>query len=231
MKLTSVIHDILDLVYPRLCLGCGNQTSEQPEGLCLNCLTSLPRTNFHFSIENAITSIFIGRLKIQRATAYLYFEKGGITQHLLHLLKYQRKPEVGKLLGNIAGADLHKCGFLSGIDCIIPVPLHPEKLKTRGYNQSEMIASGISEKSGVPLLKDAVVRSKHTSTQTRKSRYERWTNVDDIFKLRNQSLLRYKHILLVDDVITTGSTLESCASSLARVEGLSISLFCMAFAP
>lgn len=227
----SLLSGLLDLFYPDLCGTCRQRTALRPEGICTHCLMSLSRTNFHLQAINPITSIFTGRVQVTSATAFLYFEKHGLTQHLLHLLKYRNAPETGRLLGRIAGKDLMEGSFLEDIDVMIPVPLHPDKLKLRGYNQSDWIGMGLNEVTGIPLSRDMLLRSTYNESQTRKSRYERYENVLGIFEIPDPDLLTGKHILLVDDVITTGSTLESCISRLLEVPETRVSVFCMAFAP
>lgn len=231
MRLPLLIHDLAGLVYPDLCLACHQKLAEEPEGICIHCLSSLPRTFFHQHLDNPIAGIFTGRVNFEKATAYLYFEKKGITQHLLHLLKYKKEPRIGTLLGKLAGRELRESGFINDIDGIIPIPLHPKKLDLRGYNQSLIIGKAMAETSGIRMYSDLVIRNTHTSSQTRKGRFERWTNVKDIFAVTDEEPLRNKHVLLVDDVVTTGSTIEACAQSLWHLPGLKISVFCMAFAP
>jgi competence protein ComFC len=231
MKLFTFFENLLDLVYPKLCLVCNQYLVEAADGVCVHCISKLPRTSFHQYPDNPVTQIFTGRLNLKKATAYLYFEKSGITQRMLHLLKYQKETGVGKLLGEIAGRDLSESDFLHDIDYIIPIPLHPKKLALRGYNQSEVVGSAMAKASGRKLLTKAIVRNTNTSSQTRKGRFERWINVEDIFVVKDTHLLSGKHVLLLDDVVTTGSTIESCAQTLLQVPDVEVSVFCMAFAP
>lgn len=231
MKLPALFDDLIGLVYPNLCLVCHQNPAQDPEGICIQCLSDLPRTSFHQNQDNPIYGIFTGRLQLEKATAYLYFEKNGITQRLLHLLKYKKEPGIGRLLGEIAGRDLLNSGFMNDVDALIPIPLHPKKLRLRGYNQSQIISEAMAEATGAKMFSDLVIRKTHTSSQTRKGRFDRWTNVKDNFEVSDEEMLNNKHLMLVDDVVTTGSTLEACALTLQQLKGVRISVFCMAFAP
>ena len=231
MKIKAIFNDLLDLAYPRLCPVCEERAVSPVQPVCLACLAHLPRTNFHRWENNPVNGVFTGRLNLVGATAYLYFEKTGITQSLLHALKYQGNTAIGELLGRIASRDLCNSEFMRDIDYLIPVPLHPDKLKLRGYNQSLYIARGLGRETEKRVLPDALQRLRHTDSQTRKGRFERWLNVEKLFAVQQPEQLQDKHILLVDDVLTTGATLESCARGLLRVRGVRISVFTAAFAP
>ncbi len=231
MRLPQVLDDLLELVYPRLCICCKQHQAADDHGVCMHCINKLPRTGFHHFKHNTISKIFTGRIPISAATAFLYFEKHGLTQKLLHELKYHKHEAVGLLLGEIAGADLYESKFLSGIDYLLPIPLHEQKQLARGYNQSELIAQGISKSTGIEVRNDVIERKIHTPSQTKKARYARWENVCDIFQIIDYEAIRDKHLLIIDDVITTGSTIESCAQAMMSVSGVRISVFCMAFAP
>lgn len=227
-----LLNDFIDLFYPQLCLGCERPLLKNENTICFHCKFGLPLTNFHKIPENKIHRLFIGRLQVQSATAYLHFVKNGIVQSLLHNLKYRNKPKLGIYLGQKAGFDLNADGFFDGVDIIIPIPLHPKKLIKRKYNQAEKIAVGLSETSGVILSTDLLLRAKHNETQTRKSRFNRWLNVEAIFALnpKKKEILKNKHILIVDDVITTGSTLEAAAILLETELQAKISIFTLAIA-
>ena len=179
--------------------------------------------------ENPVSRIFWGRVNIKAATSFLFFSKMGRVQSLIHQLKYKRQKEVGLLIGKLFGDDLLNSPYYTDIDFIIPVPLHPKKLKTRGYNQSLMIANGLQESMGIEVF-TGLQRKAHSSTQTRKSRYERWENVKDIFEIKEHKRLESKSVLLVDDVLTTGATLEACAQVLLDISGLQISIATLAYA-
>lgn len=222
--------DFLSLFFPELCCACGDHLVSQEYQLCTNCLFDLPYTDFFRQAENPVARQFWGRIPVQSAFAYLYFHKQGKVQNLIHHLKYKNRPLLGNLLGEMCGRELSKSNYASVIDLIIPVPLHPSRLKSRGYNQSHCIAEGLAATLQIPLGEKYLHRSKSTSTQTHKGRFERFENMVEVFCLENAGDLVGKHILLVDDVITTGATLEACALCLLEVSGLKISIMAIAYA-
>lgn len=230
MRLSILVSDFISLLYPRLCLACGNSLFKHEVTLCTHCLHDLPLTNFHRSADTPLDKVFWGRVPVFRTAALYFFVKGGKVQHLVHQLKYKGMREAGIFPGELLGKELIKEKDFSTIDLIIPVPLHPGKLKKRGYNQSELFASGLSDSMGIPVNTEVFIRTVATETQTRKGRFARFENVKEIFKVTRPELLINKHILLVDDVITTGSTLESCANVLLQVSGLKISIAAIAYA-
>ena len=224
------LHDFIDIIYPNACLGCQEPLVSNEDLICTHCLHELPKTHFHADDDNPVLRIFSGRCFLEKATSYLRFVKGGMVQSLMHHFKYKDRPEVGARLTNLAISDLRKTAFFSDIDIIMPIPLHPRKLAKRGYNQSEVIARTISDHTHIDLTTDNLVRKYFNETQTRKSRFSRWLNVKTVFAVCDPESLKEKHILLVDDVITTGSTVEACISKLERIEGIRISLFTLAIA-
>lgn len=221
--------DLLNLFYPITCCGCGETLVKGETHLCLSCIATLPRTNFHNMEGNPIETKFYGKVKMEYASSFLHFEKKTITQKLLHEIKYNGKKELGKMLGHYFGSELAQSRFCN-IDLILPIPLHPNRLKSRGYNQSEWIAMGISEAMGKPLVTDAVIRAVETNTQTKKNAFERWENADGIFKVARPNKLKGKHILIIDDVVTTGSTIEACANVISEIEGAKVSAAALAAA-
>lgn len=225
----SKLNYLFDLFYPKICMSCGNALKSQEEILCIKCLLRLPKTGFQFHEDNPISRVFWGRINIEAATSFLFFSKQGRVQSLMHNLKYRGQKEVGIKLGSLFGEDLIKSPLFQNIDYIVPVPLHPKKLTKRGYNQSLMIAKGLSESMQIDINQD-LKRKIHSSTQTKKSRYDRWKNVKDIFELSENNKLEGKKILLVDDVLTTGATLEACANKLFKVKGISICIATLAYA-
>jgi ComF family protein len=230
MKILTFISDFISLMYPRLCLACGNSLFKHEEILCTHCQFELPRTNFHRFRDSPLDKVFWGRVPIQRTAALYFFSKGGKVQHLVHQLKYKGQKDVGIYTGKILGAELLNDPQFMEIDKIIPVPLHPKKLKKRGYNQSEHFAIGLSAVTKIEVDTTSFVRTFATETQTRKTRFARFENVKEIFSVTAPEVLQNKHLLLVDDVITTGSTIESCASILLQVPGVRISVAAIAYA-
>jgi ComF family protein len=222
--------DFLSLLFPRLCYGCGNHLMRNESLICTECFVVIPRTGYHTKEENPVARLFWGRCRIEKAAAFSYYNKGSRIRSLIHNLKYKGIKEIGIELGKIYGLSLKSSGFIQDMDLIIPVPLHPSKKRIRGFNQSELISKGISEITGLPVDLTSFTRKTVSETQTRRSRYERWTNVDGIFSVSDREMLKGKHILLVDDVITTGSTIESCANELLKVDGVKVSVVALAYA-
>jgi len=222
--------DLIALFYPRLCAGCSVSLVRGEEVLCLNCLADLPRTNYHLYRENPVFLQFAGRARIELATSFCRFDKGGRLQHLLHQLKYKGNLQVGRRMGQLLGYDLIQNGVYGNIDAIIPVPLHPKKEKKRGFNQSAEICKGLSDAMNRPVIVGNLIRVIHSATQTRKGRFERWENVSGIFSVKNGDSLKDKHLLLVDDVVTTGATLEACCIPLLDISGVKVSIATLATA-
>lgn len=225
--------DFVGLFYPQLCLACGkNLPSDGSKTvICVSCEYHLPKTNFHRrAADNPFVTRFWGRLPLSAAGALYHFGQGTRAQTLIHGLKYEGKREVGLLLGKMYGSDLTESDQFRTIDSIVPVPLHPKREKIRGYNQSDLFAEGLSETMGKPWWKDVLQRKKMADSQTRKGAAERLENVATTFEATDIERLRGKHILLVDDVVTTGATLESCALALMQVPDIQISMATIAFA-
>lgn len=224
--LSSLSH----LFSPRQCVVCGRVLQEGEEALCLRCNMNMPRTGYHLREDNPVERMFWGRFPVVRATSYFFYRKGSDFRHVLHRLKYGGRKDVGEVMGCFMAAELTVSGFFQGVDVLVPVPLHPRKQRMRGYNQSECIARGVMVVTGIPVDASAVVRERHTETQTRKSMFERWENVSGIFAVRHPERLAGKHVLLVDDVLTTGSTTTACADALLTVEGVRLSVLTLAVA-
>ena len=222
--------DILSLLLPRSCPACGRALKDWEECLCLVCLGKLPVTSFHTEPDNQMAEMFWGRVNLTQAIAWFYFRKGSAYQDMLHKLKYNDRPDIGFLLGRQYGYELSRSDGFIRPDVLIPVPLNPRKQRKRGFNQSEAIAKGLSAGLSIPLNSHTLTRPLATSTQTRKSRYDRYLNVSGKFKVTDPALLENRHILLVDDVITTGATLEACAEELLSVPGVSVSVAALAWA-
>lgn len=221
--------DFLSLLYPNLCASCNASLYKGEREVCTRCRSYLPYTRFHNDKENPVAQLFWGRVVVENATAYFVFHKGSRFQKILHKIKYRNHQSLGVEVGRWFGQELLQTSF-SDVDLIAPVPLHPKKYEQRGYNQSELIAKGISEIITRPLVADLLKRVIENPTQTRKGRYERWTNVDGIFELKEPDKVKKKHILLVDDVVTTGSTLEACIAATLKAEGAKVSVAVLAMA-
>lgn len=231
MKLQArYLADFVSLLFPELCQACGESLVAGEELLCLDCRYHLPFTDFHLKPENIVARQFWGKIGLEAAYSLCYFTKGGKMQHLMHQFKYKGVQKIGNLLGNIAGEQLIKASAFSSIDLIIPVPLHKSRFRKRGYNQSACFAEGLSEKLNIPVDIDNLVRIRATETQTHRSRFSRFENMQQVFALTNPQALINKHVLLVDDVVTTGSTLEACGTELLKVAGLKLSIATIAYA-
>lgn len=224
MNTRKLFNDFLHLLYPHNCAGCGSDLLENDQEICMHCYSNLPETNFADYDGNPIEKIFYGRLPVSKATAGYYFHKQSVLQRLVHQLKYKGNKEVGWQLGKWLGLQLKSSNRFDGIDALVPLPLFPDKEKRRGYNQSTILCEGIADVLQLPVLNNAVTRKHYTDTQTKKGRSDRWTNVDNSFAIANAELLANKHVLLVDDVITTGATLEACGTALKTVQGLTLSI-------
>jgi ComF family protein len=215
---------LVHLFYPRLCEGCGKPLLKGEQVLCISCGLQLPETGYHDIEDNETALRFAGRVPFYHATSLAWFITDGLLQHLIHGLKYKGKKETGIYLGSRLGIRLKETDWGKGIDVIVPVPLHPAKQAKRGYNQSMLIAQGIGKTMGIPASDKLLVRTRDTQTQTKKTRAERVTNMEGAFKTGNRETLKNKHILLCDDVLTTGATLESCILALLNEESIKISI-------
>jgi len=220
--------DFISLFYPNFCLGCNQGLVKGEDTLCTHCLVQLPKTQYHEWDENPIKNRLAVRLPIMHAWAYLKFRKTGIVQHLLHQLKYNNHPEVGLKLGKAYAYDLKKAGYENAFDLIIPVPLHPSRKRKRGYNQSAKFAEGLSSELNIPFDDDISLRTISTATQTKKTKLQRWENVESVFALHHTDKIIGKRILLVDDVITTGATIEACGNHLLKSGCAELSVACIA---
>lgn len=226
----SLFSDVMHLFFPHTCMGCGSDILSKDSHLCLKCISQLPNTGFEKIPGNPIENIFRGRLPIESATAQFYFSKGHLIQYLIHQLKYKGNKEAGEYLGAIMGASLLESGRFTNIDYLIPLPLSAEKEFKRGYNQAEIICNGMSTAMQIPVHPKNVIRKRYTDTQTKKHRAERWQNVEGSFAVLFPEKLQGKHVLLVDDVITTGSTLEACGAMLVSIPSLKLSMATLAMA-
>lgn len=228
-KLLKLGYDFFDLFFPNLCIVCNSHLVSQENIICTKCLYHFPKTNFHKEKNNPVSQLFWGRTQIQNAASFFYFNKGSKYQSMMHKFKYHGKKEIGYVLGKYYGTQLINSLF-NDVDVIIPVPLHKSKLRKRGYNQSEWFGKGLADAMKKKLDIDSLIRNIATETQTRKSRFERWKNVENIFQVNNKIALKGKHILIVDDVVTTGSTLEACVNAVLEVENTKVSIATLAVA-
>src|SRR5450432_129182 len=224
----SFFQSLVHLFFPFTCCGCGSDLLAEHSLFCIYCQASMPLTRFEFFPANPIEKIFWGRTEIEAATAHMYFTSGSVVQHSLHLLKYKGRKEIGIFFGQGMGKLLKQSLRFQNCEIIIPLPLFAAREKKRGYNQATMIATGISRQLEIPVVPDAVIRIKKTATQTHKSRIQRWENMEATFRIRDPRKIQGKHILLVDDVVTTGASLEACARALLEVPGLKVSIACLA---
>ena len=223
MKLKFLNH-IVNLFYPRVCAACGNLLMSKEETVCLSCRYLLPKTLYEKNADNPLAQMFYGQIDFHAVTAEFFFSKTGKVQHLLHQLKYEGNKDAGFFLGQQLGESIKETELFQRIDYIIPIPLHPKKEHIRGYNQSHVIAQGVEDVTEIPIMKDCLYRKVFTSTQTKKSREERWNNVKDIFDIKNGERLKGQHVLLIDDVLTTGATLMAAGKTLSQIPDIKISV-------
>ena len=229
--LTEYLADLLELFYPNVCLACAEKLLKGEDIICFKCQRELPQTDHWRDAENAMAKRFWGRVELQGAAALFQFQKGEHVQHLLHQLKYRGRQDVGEYLGKMLGRLLlDPNAIIKDVDLIVPVPLHWKKQRKRGYNQCDPIAKGISEIIQVPYSNNALVRTEENVSQTKKNRFDRWANVAEIFAVSDAHLLKDKHILLVDDVMTTGATAEACLQTILTVENTKVSFVAIAVA-
>ncbi len=225
----NYIQDFFRLFFPKNCEACGKNLLKSETMLCTECLYHLPKTKFHKEKDNPLNRLFYGITNITYATAFFYFYKASKYRLLIHKLKYNGQKEIGIELGQMAGTEITG-SFFDETDVVIPVPLHPAKKRLRGYNQSEMIAKGLCETTGKELFTDVLIRQKYTETQTKKNLEERRKNVSSAFKVVKPQILTGKHVLLIDDVVTTGSTLIACADELLKIKDVKVSILVLGFA-
>lgn len=227
---TGILNSLIHLFYPHTCATCSSDALGKDELLCVQCIAELPHTNYENIIGNPVEKIFWGRVNINAAFAWLYFHKGQIVQQIIHQLKYRGNKEIGIYMGKMMGEAINASTRFSEIDYLIPLPLFAKKEFRRGYNQATQICIGMAESTNIPLMEKNVVRRLPTETQTKKHRTERWENVAESFGINNPSFLENKHILLVDDVLTTGATIEACCLAIKDIPGIKISVCTLAAA-
>jgi ComF family protein len=218
------LEHLLQIIFPNLCLVCGESLASGEENVCIGCLSGISYTGFHLRPDNPVEQRFWGKVKIEHATSLFYFQKATVTQHLLHALKYKGEKQVGIMMGRTLGDALNNSDAFAGVDVVVPVPLHRKKQRRRGFNQSEIIADGIISVFNKPMDTIHLQRSVENTTQTRKGVYERWKNTSDIFHVTDLSAFENKHVLLIDDVLTTGATIEACAKAILQAAGARVSV-------
>ena len=226
----SFWHRLLDLISSRLCVVCGQRLTVSEDVICTKCNLHLPRTDFHQDpYENEMAKLFWHQIPIERATALFYYESHAETANILYELKYKDHPEVGEVMGRLMAKELQASGFFDGIDGIVPIPLAKKRQRQRGYNQSLEIARGISEIIGLPIYNKVVRRNAFEGSQTNKGRWERNENVEGVFELKDASAIQGKHLLMVDDVVTTGATVIACVQELCKADNVKVSVIALGF--
>lgn len=225
-----MLKGIFELFFTPRCYCCNQRLPSTQKDLCVTCRHHLPLTNYHYHNDPALKKVFYGRIQIELGTALFFFEKKGPVQHILHRLKYKGQPQISVFLGKWLGADLAQIPSYQKIDVVIPVPVHPKKKKIRGYNQVSGFAHQIAKSLGIHCYEDILIKRKNTKTQVFKKRMGRSDDVLDAFYCSDTQHICGKHILLVDDIITTGATLEACAAALNEAQNIKISIATMAIA-
>lgn len=222
---------LLDLISPRLCVVCGNRLAVTEEVVCSKCYLHLPRTDFgHDLYENVMAKLFWGQIKLEKATALFYYEPHAETVQILYEMKYKNHPEIGVVMGRMMAKELMKSGLFEDIDALVPVPLAKKREHERGYNQSLELAKGVSEVTHLPIANQVVRRTKFVDSQTHRGRWERNENVENVFELVDGDSLSGKHVLLIDDVVTTGATIIACAQEMQKASNVRISVLALGFA-
>lgn len=227
-QITAFFTELFYLLFPPLCVGCKCLLLQKESCVCTKCENELPLLYYSKNKDNPIEELFWGKVKVEHASAHFLFVKGGVSQHMLHALKYQSRPDVGVFLGRNFAIKLKASNFFGELDLLVPVPLHPSRRRVRGYNQSEEIVRGMAVVLNLPFDFQNLYRAKANATQTHKSKSERYENVQSLFKIRNPNLFANKHILLIDDVVTTGATLEACVNAISECSNTSVSIATLA---
>ena len=229
MALQQYITSFISIFFPEACIGCKKALLEEERFICMHCEYGLPQTQFHLDAENKAMQSLAGRVPLVSVASYFYFTSGSIAQQIMHAIKYQGRQKAAHYLGTKYGEVLKRHSFFQDVIMIIPVPLHPKKKRQRGYNQSEYFGKGLSESMGIELQTSFLVRIKEGESQTKKSRYERYENTKSLFQVQNGQHLVNQHVLLVDDVFTTGATIEACANVLLSIKGVKVSVLTLAY--
>ena len=228
MKIQTILANFVSLIYPELCVICGEPLIENENFFCFACLLKLPRTYYHLIPENQAIERLSGKISLEKASSYFYYNKGGVAQKMITEIKYKGNQNFGEWIGAYIAKDMISSDFFQKIDYLVPVPLHRSKEKKRGYNQAEKIAEGIAQVTKIPIETRNIFREKANASQTKKGVYDRWKNTSGLFNMKDPELFNKKHILLIDDVLTTGSTLEAVAQSLLKSQEVKISILTLA---
>ena len=230
-KLTNILNDVSNVLVPTVCFGCNAHLLGGEHLLCTQCRSDLPLTDYNFNVENPVDRIFYGRINIKKANSFLFFTENGVVQQLLHYLKYKNQEKIGVFLGDWFGQTIKENQFLSQIDFVIPVPLHSKKMRKRGYNQVARFGQQLAEHLGAKYVDDILIKTSNSKTQTKKKRIGRWYDNKSLYIISKPDLVKGKNILLVDDIITTGATIEMCAKALQKSENVNVYVASMAFVP
>jgi len=228
MKLRSCWEDLIHLFYPHLCAGCAHELSSRQQIICPACISQLPKTFDETALDNPTAKMFAGRLDLCTAWSTYYFHKGGMMQSLIHEIKYKKEKSLGIFMGELMGESMKEANNIQLFDAIIPLPMHVSKERQRGYNQAMLIAEGVSFTTGIPVINDAIIKTKKTTSQTNKQRTARWKNAEGNFNIIKPEILKDKHLLLIDDVITTGATLEACGHEIMKIPDIQLSVATLA---
>jgi ComF family protein len=228
--MSKLLQSLSQMLFPNLCVCCDGYLTHQEGSVCDLCFHGLPKFENFMDADNAVAKKFWGRLKLECATSFLQFKTDGDVRKILHQIKYKGNMDLGVEMGEALGKFVLKVPELVKADAILPIPLHPKRQIERGYNQSDLLSRGMADIMGKTVHYNALVRKKHNSTQTKKKRYERFINSKEIFRVELPQLLENKHVILLDDVITTGATIEACGNALLEVDGLKLSVVSLAVA-
>ena len=228
MQIKTLVANFASLLYPELCVICEEPLIGNEKFFCFACFLKLPRTNYHLISENQAVERLAGKVSLEKASSYFYYNKGGVAQKLIAEIKYRGNRNLGEWIGAYLAKDMISSGFFQKIDYMVPIPLHRSKEKKRGFNQAEKIAEGIALVTKIPLETGNVFREKANTSQTQKGIFDRWKNARNLFDLKDPELFKGKHILLIDDVLTTGSTLEAVAQTLLKSQDVKISILTLA---